>query len=425
MTREVPRGLVVLRHEIFSPWIGNLNSNSIPTYFKFKTAELYCPEPMGRQKNQRGLLRNIYFAMLEALRNRANFFFVRTCGDRDNLYSKDWAKTFSRYELNTYLFFFRFDMLCRFLFRFFRFFYKVTSIFPIFDRQLYEKIKNQNWAQVIVMPTNMPKSIEYDAIRICRRLKIKSSIIVMSLDNLTSKGCYLDIPDQVICWNDLQMELLRKKHLVAKRSIEIRPSLFFSRWLERTEALFESLRSEKTTDTTCNILYVCSSHRLGSFRQVKKSKVTAETIALNKLLRELQEGQLNRYKLQVRLHPKNALSEAILRESEISNRVTLLNANFPDSDEDIKQFANQLSSASICIGLNTSAMIQSALLGVPTFCLSGQDIDIVTVQTAHLRQLIDLGVVAPITRASEILSYDLASTGSEQREQALKFVGIR
>jgi len=245
---------------------------------------------------------------------------------------------------------------------------------------------------------------------------IPSVFCVHSWDNLTTKGTLHDMPDLVLVWNHAQCAEAEALHRVDKGRCAVTGATAFDHWFSTrpTMSREEFLRGIGLPIDRKVLLYLCSS------RFIAKHEVTwvEEWI---RALRAASDAEVRGAAVIVRPHP------SVLAKPEISQLGDPAACLFPPtnenpvSDEARMRYFHSLYYSDAVVGLNTTSMIEAAILDKPVLSIRvpGSAEVRQTVHFAHIEQ--GLVTVAPgldthVQQLADVL------TGAAPRHRSREFV---
>jgi hypothetical protein len=213
---------------------------------------------------------------------------------------------------------------------------------------------------VVATPVLYPGSREQDAIVAAKAAGIPAAAMVLSWDNLTSKGTFHVLPDRLILWNEAQgREAVEWHGFPSDRIVALGAPVF--------DYLFEDERPsiEEVTgrlglrpDDTYVVYAVSSRLGMGTGGEIELARSFAEEV------RELR-WEDRTPTVVVRPHPKNA--EGI--QAALGTVAIVTPESFPDSPHERAWLHGLLGHAAAVVGLNTSLFIESAIVGTPVVAL--------------------------------------------------------
>lgn len=247
-------------------------------------------------------------------------------------------------------------------------------------------LKHQRPDVVVVSPLVTDQCPQVDVVKAAQSLGIPAALGVASWDHLTTKGLTRVVPDLVLVWNEHQKDEAVKYHALPGERIVVTGAQPFDRWFGRTpsrsrESFFElvGLPSDRPM-----VLFVGSTASI--------SNPSAETEFVREWTRQLRQA-LDRQGLGVsilvRPHPYNSAHWRDADLSDIGNvAVFPRHAANPVNERDRADYFDSLFHSAAVVGINTSAMIEAAVVGRtvhtvldPAFALTQQG-------TLHFRYLL-------------------------------------
>jgi hypothetical protein len=201
---------------------------------------------------------------------------------------------------------------------------------------------------------------QLDYLRAARALRIRSALCVWSWDHLSSKGLIREIPDRLLVWNAAQRGEAAAFHGIPPERVVVTGAQCFDQWFDRTPA--------RDRDTFCRrvglpsdrplILYVCS--------VLLKHKEPEVAFLLRWLDAVRRDGRLRDAAILVRPHPQRMEEWTAEARSAIARAgpVSLWGAN-PVDPESRNDYFDSLFHAAAVIGINTSAMVEAAIVDRP------------------------------------------------------------
>jgi hypothetical protein len=203
-----------------------------------------------------------------------------------------------------------------------------------------------------------PSQVEW--LRSAKPRGIPAAFAVANWDNLSSKGLVFEIPDRTYVWNEVQREEAVRYHGIPADKVAVVGAHGFDHWFTWTPS---SSRTEFCSRLGLDpeqpfLLYVCSSNPIA---EVESEVVVRwlEKIRAHDDLRNL--GVL------VRPHPKNsAWVENPLAEVPNTAVWPPVGAD-PLRKQRREDYYDSLYHSAVVVGLNTTALIEAAIVGRRTF----------------------------------------------------------
>lgn len=208
-------------------------------------------------------------------------------------------------------------------------------------RAVTDDIKDIEPDLIIATPANHRFSTEIEYIKSAKSLGIPTVIMNLSWDNLSTKGTFHVKPDLLMVWNESQRRQAREYHNI--ENIQLIGAPFFDKW-------FDSREAENRTD-------FCRRMGLDAGRPYVLYLGSSAKIAPDETdtIQEIYDG-FNMQML-VRPHPANA------KHYDKLNGPAIQQHTLAESESEIKDFYSAIIHSEATIGINTSAMIDSIILG--------------------------------------------------------------
>ena len=210
---------------------------------------------------------------------------------------------------------------------------------------------------VLVTPLIDLGSRQADWLRGAKRLGIRTGFPVFSWDNLTNKGLVRDEPDLTLVWNDLQAREAEELHGISPARIRITGAPvadpWFDWWPSRSR---EELCAEVGLDPSQPIvLYLCSSEF------VAPNEVEFVPRWLERL--RSRGGLLAGAGYLIRPYPDTAQRWVAAALDGPQVRVWPRFGEAPRDDTSRRDYFDSIYHASAVVGINTTAQIESAIVG--------------------------------------------------------------
>jgi hypothetical protein len=272
---------------------------------------------------------------------------------------------------------------------------------------------------VVVTPVVEFASSQVEYLKSAQKAAIPCAVAVASWDNLTGKGLIRVVPDRVLVWNDFQTEELVEMHGVPRERVATTGSAKFDEWFDRTpQASRDELLAKAGLAPGPFVLYVCSSPFIAP----------DEVGFVRRWLEALRgEPALGGLGVIVRPHPQNAAQWADVDLSGFGNVAVWPPAGAqPDAGEARADFFDSLFHSAAVIGINTSALIEAAILGKSVLVPLATEFSGTQTGTLHFRYLLFenggfVHVGETIERHLEQLRGAL-DRGDEHAEQTRRFI---
>lgn len=263
----------------------------------------------------------------------------------------------------------------------------IEKIIPA-SSEVVASIRRSNPDLIIASPANMRFDEEIEYIKAGHALGIPTAILVLSWDNLTTKGLIHVSPDLVLCWNQAHADEAVAVHGIARDKIVQIGSTFFDKW-------FEAERHVTDRRVFCTrvgldwerpfFLYMGSSSNIAQDETWLVEEV-------HEAMRNHADPDIANAQLLVRPHPANAKNYLRL-DGRQSLAVWPKAGALPESDESQADFVNSVRHSVAAIGINTSGMMDNIILGRPCVALMTERYAKTQNQAVHFGHLYHSGAL--------------------------------
>ena len=268
---------------------------------------------------------------------------------------------------------------------------------------------------VVASPYVFPLSREVEYIKAARALGIPTVVIVLSWDNLTSKGTFHVLPDVTLVWNSALADEAESFHDVPRGKLVVTGAPTFDFWYVMKPSLdYAALARKVGIDASKSfVLYLCSSQFIAENEQ---RFVTEFARALRDYPATKEVG------IVVRPHP---LNDAIWKGFSLDG-VTI----WPRSGEwvdlpDAKQnYYDTLFHSAAVVGVNTSAFLEAAILDKPCITVLTEASKPKQSGLSHFQHLLNSGfleIAESYQNAAEIFA-DILAGRDARKVQRQRFV---
>jgi hypothetical protein len=239
---------------------------------------------------------------------------------------------------------------------------------------------------LLITPLIELGSPQLDYIRAARAVGMRSALCVWSWDHLSSKALIREVPDKVIVWNHTQRQEAARFHGVPTDRVVVTGAQCFDQWFDRppTRGREEFCHRVGFGSTRPFLLYVCSALFRGS---PSEAAFVRRWIAS---IRHSSDARLRDMPILVRPHPQRAgeWTADVLAELSRITDVVLWGANPIDSESRADYFDSMFHAAAV-VGLNTSALVESAIVDRPVFTILLPEFHDTQEGTFHFHYLLD------------------------------------
>ena len=222
-----------------------------------------------------------------------------------------------------------------------------------------------------------------DLLRAGRRLGIRSAYPVPSWDNLTNKGLLRDAPDVVLVWNELQAAEAVELHGVPRKAVRVTGAPPYDHWFDwkpsREHAEF--CREVGLHPDRPFILYAGSSAFIAP----------GEAAFFRRWLAALRAhgGALQDVGVLVRPHPLAASQWSGQDFDDPQVSVWPRAGEFPLGERAREDYFDSIFHSAAVVGINTSALIESAIVGRPVHTVLADEYRATQQGTLHFQYLVD------------------------------------
>lgn len=239
-----------------------------------------------------------------------------------------------------------------------RFFARIEAAIPP-SRRVGRLLREVEPDVVLASPVVEIASAQIEILKSAQALGIPTGVCIASWDNLTNKGLIRIQPDRVIVWNDIQRRELSEFHDIPSERAVITGAQKFDKWfaLSITTSLDEFCAKVGLERAQPYLLYLCSSYFIAP------DEVSFVRRWL-KRIRESQSAELREIPVLIRPHPQNGSQWRAVDLREFGDvAIYPREGAQPDANEAMTDFYDALSHSATVVGVNTSALIEAAIVG--------------------------------------------------------------
>jgi putative sugar O-methyltransferase len=235
---------------------------------------------------------------------------------------------------------------------------------------------------VLVTPLVEPGSPQSDFVRSARAQGIRTGLCVYSWDNLTNKGLIHDSLDVVTVWNEPMKQEAVGLHRVPAERVAVTGAVAYDHWFTWTpRAARDAFCAHVGLDARRPyILYLCSSRFIAPDEAPFVRRWVEDLRARSATLRDA--GIL------VRLHPQNVKKWHEADVNDLENVVIWPRGGQNPVDDDSRaDYYDSMYHSAAVVGVNTSAQIESAIVGRGVYTLLAPEFRETQEGTLHFRHL--------------------------------------
>jgi hypothetical protein len=264
-----------------------------------------------------------------------------------------------------------------------RFLRAVERRMPVSERSL-RMIRDFEGDVLVVSPLVETGSPQGDHLRAADRLGIPTVLVVSSWDNLTTKGVIRDTPDLTIVWNEDQVREAVELHGLPAESVVATGAHSHDHWFAWQPATDATDFAAKVglTPERPFLLYACSSGFIAGGDEVAFVREWAERLAASG------DPELESVGVLVRPHPQNFASWWDADLDEPGRIVVWPRGGVAPTHRQSKQdYFDSLYHARAVVGINTSALVDSAIVRRPVFTIVHEQFRSTQTGTLHFSYL--------------------------------------
>jgi hypothetical protein len=235
------------------------------------------------------------------------------------------------------------------------------------SRSIVAFLRDQSPDVLLVSPLVTAASEQVDWIKGARAAGIRSAVCIASWDNLTNKGLLRIEPDRVLVWNEAQLREAHEFHYVAPERVVATGAQLFDRWFVRrtTRGREEFCARAGFADARPFLLFTGSSSFIS--RSNEEVSFVREWIAA---LRRAGDPIVRDVNILVRPHPYNFHEWNRKPLADAAGVTVFPPQPYNPVDEDNRaDFFDSIYHCAAVVGVNTSAMIEAAIIGRPVCSL--------------------------------------------------------
>jgi hypothetical protein len=237
---------------------------------------------------------------------------------------------------------------------------------------------------VVVSPLVETGSPQGDHLRAADALGVPTVLVVASWDNLTTKGVIRDVPEMTIVWNEDQVREAVELHGVPAGRVVATGAHSHDHWFtweSSTDA--EEFAAKVGLDAGRPfLLYVCSSGFIAGDDEPDFVREWARRLA------ECGDVELESLGVIVRPHPQNFAS---WRDADLGDRGRIVvwprGGVAPTGAQSKRDYFDSLYHARAVVGINTSALVDSAIVRRPVFTVVSDHFRSTQTGTLHFSYL--------------------------------------
>lgn len=238
---------------------------------------------------------------------------------------------------------------------------------------------------VVVTPLAAFGAPQADLVKEARRAGVRSACCVASWDNLTTKGLLHEVPDLVTVWNEAQRDEAVALHGVPATAVAVTGAPAYDEWFERRVATSRSEFCERVMlpEEHPIVLYLCSSRFIAEDETDFVLRWAAAVRGAG--------GQLAQASILVRPHPQNAQPWRAVGPLPESMRIWSPLGEEPLDEPSRAAYFDSIAHSAVVVGVNTSALIESSIVGRPVCTWLAEEFRSTQEGTVHFHHLVETG----------------------------------
>jgi hypothetical protein len=252
------------------------------------------------------------------------------------------------------------------------------------DPSVRRELERRRPGVLLVTPMVHLRSRQSDWVRVAGRLGIRTMLCLYSWDNLTNKGLMHAMPDRIAVWNHHQRREAVELHRAEADSILVAGAWPYDHWFDwrvsRSRA--ELCRELGLPEDRALILYACSSRFIAE-------RERPAVVRWVQALRASADPHVASANVIVRPHPLHAdeWKEPSLEDLP-GVAVFPPGGADPVDDSARSDYFDSISHADAVVGVNTSALVESAIVDRPALALPAPEFRSTQDELPHFRQLV-------------------------------------
>jgi hypothetical protein len=253
------------------------------------------------------------------------------------------------------------------------------------SREIEKYLRRIDADVLVVTPLVTQASRQTELVKSARALGLPSVLCVASWDHLTTKGTIRSVPDRVVVWNETQVEEATSLHYVPADRLFVTGAQPFDRWFERRPSLSRAEFHRKVgLATEAPFVLFTGSTASISAPDAERRFVRRWVQAL----RASDDPALRGIPVLIRPHPYNPGDWSGFAEGCDGDVAVWPHGGANPVDEhDRDDYFHSLFYSCAVVGINTSAMIEAAIVGRPVHTVRSPEFAETQEQTLHFHYL--------------------------------------
>ena len=239
---------------------------------------------------------------------------------------------------------------------------------------------------VLVSPLVDAASPQVDTVKAARALGLPVGLCVASWDNLSNKGCLRETPDRIFVWNERQRQEAIDLHSIRPERIEVTGAQLFDRWFDRSPIRSQSEFSELVGLSSDRPFLLFTGSSIFISRSSGEVEVVRRWV---EAIRHSGMPEIEDIPILVRPHPYNTEAWENVDLADLGE-VAVYPRQRPNliSENNRQIFFESLYYSAAVVGVNTSAMIEAAIIGRPVLSVRTPEFERTQEGTIHFHYLL-------------------------------------
>jgi hypothetical protein len=251
---------------------------------------------------------------------------------------------------------------------------------------IVDVLRQQSPDVLMVSPIVDAASQQVEWVKAAQALGIRAAVCVASWDNLTNKGHLRVQPDLVVLWNEAQKREAVEYHAIRPERVAVTGAQLFDRWFTRRMTRDRDAFCARVglPDAAPYVLFTGSS----SFISESRAEV-AFVLRWIEALRASADPHVRSLNVLMRPHPYNFHAWATTDLSAMPHVSVFPRSSYnPVDEENRADFFDSMFHSAAVVGINTSAMIEAAIVGRPVFSIHTSEFAATQEGTLHFHHLL-------------------------------------
>jgi hypothetical protein len=261
----------------------------------------------------------------------------------------------------------------------------LEAVFPPSDAA-QDELRALDADVLVVVPHLVPGNRQSEYLRAANAMGLRSVVAVGSWDNLGSKQLLRELPDRLVVWNDVQKQEAVERHGVPPDRVAVTGVQSFDEWFAR---------SPRPRETFCKLVGLdpARPYLLWVGGALFPAALTESEFIRDVWLPRLRsDARFDDVQVLVRPHPRRLPEwEDFESTHDLATWPRPAAAAMPVDDESRADFYDSIFHSVAVVGINTTAMIEAAVVGRSVHTLLLPEFETSQLGTAHFHYLLEVG----------------------------------